>query len=913
MPLEAINAASAREKSIRHGHPSTLHLWWARRPLASARAVLFGSLVDDPSSRPEEFPSEEEQARERKRLFDLIEELVRWENSNNEELLSQAHEEIQKSVGEELPTVYDPFAGGGTIPLEAQRLGLEAHASDLNPVAVLINKAMIEIPPKFAGLPPVHPESNGSLHNEAWRGAAGLAEDVRYYGKWMRDEAYRRIGHLYPEVELPQEKGGGKATVIAWIWARTVSCPNPGCQIEMPLARSFILSKKKSNPAWIKTVVVQNTEHNHIEYKVHSDGNAETEGTVNRKGATCIACGTPVKFDYIRNEGKEGRMGKRLMAVVAEGQRGRVYLSPTKEMENIAYEMKPSWKPEQKLIGKVAVNVPLYGMNTFADLFTDRQLVALNTFSDLIAEARTKAVEDAAAAGMERDGKGLDAGGYGAHAYGDAVATYLAFAVDRLANRLSTICFWDNSRGNIQQTFSRQAIPMTWDFVEGNPFSSSTGNFVDGLQWIIKLLNKIPAKQNGFASQYDIAHLKESSNPTVFVTDPPYYDNIGYADLSDYFYVWLRRGLKEIFPNLFKTMLVPKTQELVATPYRFKGDKKKAEQFFENGMQAAFRIMHDNHREVFPLSLYYAFKQAEKKDSGGIASTGWETMLKGLIDSGFQVLGTWPVRTELTGNLKKTVNALASSIILVCRKRPEDAPVTTRGKFISELHTELSSAVRTMLEANIPPVDLQQAAIGPGMAVYSKYSEIREAAGTMNIHDALVLINQHLDEVLGEAESDYDEYTRWAVSWFEQYGTKEGDYGTAEGLAKAKVVSVQGMVNAGFLYARGGKVRLLRRDEMDPQWTPGTDKSFTIWEATQHLVRALLNEGEGKAAELYNELKADQIEAVKQLCYRLYTTCENKKWAQEAQGYNALIATFPSIDVKARAIPKAPEQTELFE
>jgi putative DNA methylase len=912
MPLEAINEACSREKSIRHGHPSTLHLWWARRPLASARAVLFASLVDDPSSRPEEFPTEDDQIKERNRLFDLIEELVQWENSNNEEVLERAKLEIRKSVGEELPIVYDPFAGGGTIPLEAQRLGLEAHASDLNPVAVLINKAMIEIPPKFSGRPPVHPAKNDTLHNEGWQRASGLAEDVKYYGQWMRDEAFKKIGNLYPQVELPPEMGGGKATVIAWLWVRTVTCPNPGCQIEMPLARSFILSKKKGKSAWVEPIVGEHGKE--VEYIVHTSGVPKIEGTVNRKGATCVHCGSPVKFDYIRKEGRERRMDARLMAIVAEGDRGRIYLAPNEEHEKIAKEASPKWRPDSELPEHaLGFRVQVYGMTKHADLFTDRQLVALTTFSDLIAEAREKAIEDTIAAGFGDDGKGLENGGLGATAYGDAVATYLAFAVDRGADYYSTIATWVNSGEFLRNTFARQAIPMVWDYAECNPFSSSSGNFSGAIDWINNVIKSTPTEVNGFAFQTEVNSISKNGNRLIFVTDPPYYDNIGYADLSDYFYIWLRKSLRNIYHSLFTTLLVPKSQELVATPYRFENDKKKAEAFFEKGMKTAFQVMYENHCGNFPLSLYYAFKQAETKEEGGVASTGWETMLGALISSGLQILGTWPIRTERSArSIGIGTNALASSIILVCRKRSEDAPITTRGKFISELHKELGNAVKTLQEANIPPVDLQQAAIGPGMAVYSRYSEIREAEGIMKIHDALVLINQHLDEVLGEAESDYDEYTRWAISWFEQFGTSEGDFGTADGLARAKVVSVQGLVDAGFLHARGGKVRLLRRDELDPHWTPLTDTTFTIWEATQHLVRALLAEGEGSAAELYNELNSEQIEAVKLLCYRLYNTCENKKWAQEAQGYNALIASFPSITEKARGIPKKPKQGTLL-
>lgn len=917
MPLEAINEASSREKSIRHGHPSTLHLWWARRPLASARAVLFASLVDDPSARPDEFPTEEEQAKERKRLFDLIEELVQWENSNNEQVLSRAREEIRKSVGNELPIVYDPFAGGGTIPLEAQRLGLEAHASDLNPVAVLINKAMIEIPPRFAGGPPIHPEKETRLHNEAWRGAAGLAEDVRYYGQWMRDEAFKRIGHLYPKVDLPQEMGGGKATVIAWLWARTVPSPDPAfSDVHVPLISSFWLSKKKGKEVYIDPVV--DGKSYRFEIRMGNPNNPEivAKGTKLSRGANfqCIVSGNPISPEWIKKQGKAGAMDARLMAVVAEGNRGRVYLPPTDEMEEVAKNASPVWRPEQKMPKNPRwFSPPDYGMDTYGELFTDRQLVALNTFSHLIGEARDKVTVDAVKAGLADDGVGIAEGGSGAAAYGDAVATYLAFAVDRGTDYYSSICSWHNTGEKIRNTFGRQAIPMVWDYAEANPFSSSTGNFNGALDWITKVITQLPAKAKGHAEQSDVHVVEGKIGRSIFATDPPYYDNIGYADLSDYFYVWLRRSLKHVYPNLFKTLLVPKTQELVATPYRFEGNKRKAEQFFESGMQEAFLSMYKNHNDMFPLSLYYAFKQSERKDDGGIASTGWETMLQALIDSGFQVLGTWPMRTELSNrSIGQGTNALASSIILVCRKRVLDAPVTTRGKFISELHKELASAVKTMQESNVPPVDLQQSAIGPGMAIYSKYSEIREASGTMKVHDALVLINQHLDEILGEAESDYDDYTRWAVSWFEQYGTQEGEYGTAENLAKAKVVSVKGMVDAGFLYARGGKVRLLRREELEDNWTPLTDSTFTIWEATQHLVRALVKEGESKAAELFNELTSDQIEAAKQLCYRLYNTCENKKWAQEAQGYNALIASFPSITEKARSTLKAPKQGMLL-
>lgn len=919
IPLEAINAASSREKSIRHGHPSTLHLWWARRPLASARAVLFASLVDDPSSRPEEFPTEIEQDTERQRLFELIEELVLWENSNNELVLERAGAEIRRCVGDELPTVYDPFAGGGSIPLEAQRLGLPTRASDLNPVAVLINKAMIEIPPRFSGRSPVNPSHAGALHNQAWHAASGLAEDVRYYGQWMRDEAFKRIGHLYPQVELPKEHGGGRATVIAWLWARTVPSPDPAFGgVQVPLISSFWLSKKSGNQAWIEPIVDSGEYYFEVRYGKPKEPDKIAKGTKRGRGANfeCIVSGSPMTPAWIKGQGCAGKMNSRLMAVVAEGLRGRLYLSPTDGMEEIAQQAQPTWRPEQQMPTNPRwFSPPDYGMETYGSLFTPRQLTALTTFSDLIAEAMEKVREDAVASDMADSDNGISEGGSGAKAYAEAVGTYLAFAVDRLADRQSSIASWDVSRTMVRNTFGRQAIPMTWDYAEGNPFSESTGNFVGALTWIFKVINGLPTANSigGMATQRDVNTGPLSDDEIVVVTDPPYYDNIGYADLSDYFYVWLRRCLKNVYPDLFTTVLVPKSPELVATPYRFDGDKKRAENHFESGMLGAFERMYAAHNPAIPLSLYYAFKQAERTDSEGIASTGWETMLNGLISSGFQIVGTWPMRTELSNRaVASGTNALASSIVLVCRKRPTDAPITTRGKFISELKLSLTSSLNTLQETNIPPVDLQQAAIGPGMAVYSKYREVREAEGTMSVHNALVLIISTLDEILSEDESDMDDYTRWAVTWFEQYGLEESDYGVAEVLANAKAISVSGMVDAGFLHSRAGKVRLLRREELSGEWSPETDKTFTVWEAAQYLVKAYNEGGEEPASLIFVKLTDDQTESAKALCYRLYNICDRNGWSEEAVLYNALISSFSGVAERARNAPREPKQTELL-
>lgn len=919
LPLEAINKESAREKSIRHGHPSTLHLWWARRPLAACRAVLFAQLVDDPSSHPDRFPTEEAQEKERKRLFKIIEKLVKWENVNKEEVLEQAREEIRKSTGGNPPPVLDPFAGGGSIPLEAQRLGLEAHASDLNPVAVLINKALIEIPPKFAGRPPVNPEHRGKITNGGWTGARGLAEDVRYYGKWMRDEAEKRIGHLYPKVKLPKEYGGGEATVIAWIWARTVPSPNPACGgAHVPLVRSFWLSKKKRKEAWVEPVV--DRENNTYRFEIRTGKGKPPEGTVNRRGGTCLLSGAPMPFDYIRSEGKAGRMGARLMAIVAEGPNGRVYLPPSEEHEAVAGQAAPVSVPDTDLPEQaLGFRVQLYGMTKHRDLFTKRQLTALTTFSNLISEVRERIRQDAVAAGMADDGVPLREGGTGATAYADAVATYLGFAIDRLADRSSTICSWDTGYVKIRNTFARQAIPMTWDFAEANPMSEYTGNFYSAVHWVSEVIEGVSCNTIGMAKQMDATTAVNGVEHPVISTDPPYYDNIGYADLSDFFYVWLRRSLQCIYPDLFSTMLVPKAAELVATPYRFGGNKEKAKQFFEEGLKAAFSHMRKASHPDYPMTVYYAFKQTEASvavgpgDGEAVASTGWETMLEGLIRSGFAITGTWPMRTELANRtVASGTNALASSIVLVCRPRPEDAPRITRRDFLRALKRELPDALRKLQQGNIAPVDLAQAAIGPGMAVFSRYGKVIESDGTpMRVRTALALINQTLDEFLAEQEGEFDLDTRWAVSWFEQYGMEQGPYGEAETLSVARNTSVTGLVEAGFLEAKAGKVRLLKREELKEDWDPETDKRSSVWEITQYLIRALETQGERGAALLLRKLGA-QGDAARDLAYRLYTICERKGWAQEALSYNSLVVAWPEIIRLAREENKLEPMQDSF-
>ncbi|MEW6111706.1 MAG: DUF1156 domain-containing protein [Acidobacteriota bacterium] len=922
LPLEAINLASAKEKSIRHGHPSTLHLWWARRPLAACRAVLFASLVDDPSSHPDQFPTEEAQEQERARLFKIIEDLVLWENSDNEEILEVARAEILKSTKGHPPPVYDPFCGGGSIPLEAQRLGLEAHGSDLNPVAVLITKALIEIPPKFAGKPPVNPDSRRNAAIRTWHGAEGLTGDVQYYGKWMRDEAEKRIGHLYPKVDLPKEYGGGKATVIAWLWARTVKCPNPACGALMPLVRSFALSTKKGKEAWVEpTVERHRSRPATIQFEVKAGKGEPPEGTVNRRGARCIVCDTPVPFDHIRTEGKAGRMSAQLMAIVTDGQRSRNYLSPTSGHEAVAKEARPQNVPQTDLPDKaLGFRVQVYGMTKHRDLFTPRQLVALATFSDLVQEARNRAREDAESAGFEPARKedhaakhggasGVDLslaeGGTGAQAYADAVATYLAFGLDKNTLTNTTQATWQSNPDRLTQAFSRQALPMTWDYAEANPLSDAGGGYVLTLQSLSEVLVKLPEpREPAFVSQVDSTTLSGAS-AAMITTDPPYYDNIGYADLSDFFYVWLRRSLGSVWPELFSTLLVPKVQELIATPHRFDGDKVKARTFFEEGSRKAFTSMQIAHAVNFPMTVFYAFKQAESDDddgeeNGAMASTGWETMLEGLVRAGLAITATWPMRTELIGNLKKNVGALASSVVLTCRPRHGNAAMATRKEFLGALKKELRPALHTLQMANIAPVDLAQASIGPGMAVYSRYAKVLEPDGSlMSVRTALALINQEMDSYLAEQEGEMDADSRFCLAWFEQYGMKEGPFGIAETLSKAKNTSVDGIVRSGCLSSKAGKVRLLSREEMPADYDPATDDRRTVWECVQHLIKQLASGGVEAAGRLTSRMGPDYSEQAKALAYRLFVICERKKWSDEALAYNGLITTWGDVQEKA--------------
>lgn len=957
LPLELISRQSEKETKIHVGKISNLHAWWSRKPLTSVRAILFASLVDDPSEYLSNNSSIDAIHIERERLFGIIEDLAKWENTNNEEVLDKAKLEIARSVARHLnaeppvgkeavreflatraPAILDPFAGGGSIPLEAQRLGLRSYASDLNPVAVLINKALIEIPSRLTNMTPVHPPENGSadlenskkrkknrlqpsLWTSEWKGSQGLEEDVRYYGKWMRDEAFRRIGNLYPKAKItkalldrrPELKAqnlheGNEIDIISWIWARTVECPNPICKFHTPLVNKFWVSTHKNNIAWVNPVA----KDGKFEYVVEVNGGEPPAGTVNQRGARCHKCFTSITFDYIREKGRQGEIYFDLMCVVAEGKNKRLYLPADccalPEL-HFSQDFIDADLPERAL----GFRVQNYGITNYKNFFTNRQLKVLSEFSQLIPVVYESILRDA----------------NGNREYAIGVITYLAIALNRLAQTNNTMIRWlvrqsGTSKGT--PIFDRPIVPMVWEFSEGNVFSSSVGSWESAISNVMSSFSVFPQNSApSFAKQSD-ATISTIVSDAVVSTDPPYFDNIGYGHLSDFFYVWLRKNLATYYPELFSTLLAPKQNEIV------KNDDADEEQFVQR-LTNAFTVIRNNSSSYAPTSIYYAFKQTEsitdsedenEESNLGFVSSGWETMLESLLSSGFTITGTWPIRTESASRLRAVgSNALASSIVLVCRPRPGSATSCSRREFLSALKKELAPALRELQQGSIAPVDLAQAAIGPGMAVFSRYSAVLEADGsTMSVRTALALINQALDEYLAEQEGEYDSDTRWALAWFEQFGHNEAPFGVAETLSKAKNTSVNGLVEAGILEARAGKVRLLKRDELSPSpsgrgargeggdvWDPTQDKRPTAWEAVQHLIHALENQGEASAAELLTKL-GGIADPARDLAYRLYTVCERKGWAQDALGYNMLVVAWPRL--KELAARQAGKQEKLL-
>ncbi|NLN57016.1 MAG: DUF1156 domain-containing protein [Gammaproteobacteria bacterium] len=910
LPLEDINDASGKEKSIRHGHPSTIHPWWASRSLAAGRAILFAQLVNDPGGERGWYKgkTKEQADLERERLFNIIRELVKWENSNNETVINAARDEIQKSWKETcdlngieapLPLEFiDPFNGRGYLPLEAQRLGLITHSSDLNPVAVMNGKALIEIPRKCYGIKPLGPEEFSKQQGDSlleWSGCTGLAEDLRRYAGYIHQEAFQTLKDIYPSVAVPKSDSTKEATVLAWIWARTVPSPSPAANGQpVPLVSNFAISNVKNREAWVEPVI----ENNAYRFVVHEGKMPSDAMKSTKKGRgsfTCLLTDSPITLNYVKEMGKKGLLGAKLLALHVEHEGKKLFISPTDEQEQTALSFKSEWRPQDKLSTHPQyMGPPRYGMETFGDIYTERQIATLDTLCSLLPQV----YEHAKAAGADDE-------------YAKAIVTYLGLAISRSSDYWSTLTTW-MPRGTVGHVFATHVIPITWDYPEANPFSSFHCSWVTNVDWIAKVVERTYEHMPvGDVRQSD-ARFAAYENKVVS-TDPPYYDNVPYADIADYFYIWQRRALKPFYPDLFGSIQTPKADELVADVKRHGSE---ANDYFMDGMTDVMSKIANESSPYFPVTIYYAFKQSETSDIQ-TASRGWEAFLEAVLNSGFQITGTWPIRTERGARSRaRDSNALASSIVLVCYRRDKKAETISRRQLQRELREHMDESLRAMLggetgSSPIPPVDLAQSAIGPGMGIFSKYEAVLEADGSkMTVHSALGLINKEIDNYLNPESSGFDEDTQFCSSWFSQFGWAASDYGTADTLARAKGTSVDGVTSAGVVESGGGKVRLLRWESYPDDWDPKTDNRMPVWEACHHMIRALNQKGEDVAGALLARMP-EKGEQIRQLAYHLYTLCERKKWAEEARAYNELIGSWHAIVAASHEVGHRGTQSEL--
>jgi putative DNA methylase len=788
----------------------------------------------------------------------------------------------------------DPFAGGGSIPLEAQRLGLVAYASDLNPVAVLINKAILELPPLWCNRPPVSMDPGG-VKARSWIGSDGLAEDVRKYSGWVRDRAQKILGDFYPKADLAD---GSKAAVVAWIWARNVRCPNPACGIDAPLAHSWWLAKKPGKEAYVVASVADGRVHFSISHDMARSPSKDDHGTMRRGGAVCVGCGGSISLSYIRVEGEARRLGVQLVAIVAKGTGRRIYLAASEEHVACSRMDAPIEAPAEQLIHDPrnvwCVN---YGLKSIADLFTNRQLVMLTTYCELIRQAREKIHMDAAAAGLSSE-SGLVGEASEARAYSDTVSVYLGLALSRVSSTNSGLCRWNPhpSKESVSDAFARQAIPMVWDFAEGNPFMPGPSDYRQSAEWIARALDALVVGKPGAASQADAAKVAKPLG-TVLSTDPPYYDNVGYAVLSDFFYVWLRRVVGDLYPEMFQTSMTPKADELIADSSRH-GGKAEAARFFRKKYEEVFTWLRNGAPDDLPVTIYYAYKQSESAGLGQV-STGWEVFLDAMLRTGWSIKATWPIRTERTGRMRDIgANALASSIILACRPRPETAARTDRRGFLRELRSELPPALVSLQQSNIPPVDLAQAAMGPGIAVFSKYAQVAEVDGSpMSVRTALSLINQVLGEVLAEHEGELDEDSRFALKWFAEHGWSDGAFGDAESMTKAFNTSIPRLERVGIFRARAGRARLILPSEISKKTGHSGDSTTVLWRILMDLVERVENEGLESGSELILAvMKAvPNIDAIRDMAYVLFSICERRRWSKDGVVFNHLVTSWPDL------------------
>jgi putative DNA methylase len=861
LPLEAISKASKADKDRKVGTIKNVHKWFAPMPTPAWRALLFATLIDD--------PGDEEGRAE---LLKFIERLVPAHGgAPDAETLAEAHKRIQEATGGNPPTVFDPFCGGGSTLVEAQRLGLPAAGSDLNPVAVLITRTITELIPQVAGRPPLVGDA-GQLGLMSGGPLDGFLADCAHYARRIRDQVWEQIGHLYPPAP-----GGG--TVVAWLWARTVRCPNPACRALAPLAASLWLSKRTGDKRWLNPTYCRPGEP--VRFEIGSGlGGPPRDSTLARTAATCLVCGESMPLDYVRDEGRAGRMGVEPLAIAVDGAKNRHFLSTT-DAQTTMPEANPATEPIDLAIPEQALGfrVQLYGMTNYASLFTKRQLTMLGAFANVIAELPDWVKKD---------------GGDGV--YAAALTSVLGLCLGKLSASSSTQTRLE-LENHFPPAFGRHALPMVWDFAELNPFSGSAGDWMSHVSSVMGGLRALPGTRTPASSFQSDARVASEhlSGPVLLATDPPYFAQIGYADLSDFFYLWLRRALAPVHPDLFSTVATPKAQELIAAPYRHGGSVAAATGYFISGFTDTFRNLLPSTVPTLPILIVYAHRQNES-DPGGPSSTAWDAMLTAIVSSGLRIVGTWPIHaTHSSRQIGLGTNALASYVVLVCRPQIQAAKVVDRQGFIAALHAELPKAIRKLQEGAISSIDLGQATIGPGMAIFSRFAKVIEPTGqAMTVRSALELISQIQSEVLDEFVGDLDPETRWAMIWYRDHGFEDGPFDDADKLSKTTVTSTDELVAAGIATARAGKVKLRSREDLPATWSPRDDDRTTVWEVTQHLAKAVTSGGWQQAAPLFRRC-GRWVDDARALAYWLSTAAAAKSRAKDALDYDSLVTSWPEL------------------
>lgn len=930
LPLQAVNAAGRAEKAVpKKGHPATMHLWWSRKPLGVARAVLFASLVDDPSARPDLYPNEAAQTEERDRLLALIGDLCRWERSGDPTLLAEAQRCIEASAGGDLPRIIDPFCGGGAISTEAIRLGLDTLAIDLNPVAALVSSASLSLAQRFAGRPAVAPGASSA-------GTTGIAAAVAYYGESVEDECRRRLAGAFP-APCSQVSPNRRSPVISYLWVRTITCANPACRRTTPLLSTWWLSRKPTNPWHVRPTMEADR------FGFSAERGQPPAGLTDLKvgrGANfrCLHCSTVNDAATVRRCGRETGFGLRLVAVqgLADPSRpraGRAWFSAEEAGERAGLAGAPAGFPAaveaalQRDLPADCGNVTAFGLRTFGDVLSPRQRLTMATFAEVIGELAPVVYQDALAAGIADDGMGVEQGGCGARAYAEAVVTYLGLALSRMANRTTTMTTHNRANGSVEQSFIRPAYGFCGEFAEANPFSGSTGSWAGGLGYVVRAMAALPAPSAplpGSTARHCPSRPGDPPPETVRVgtaevrrgsmlsaldgaagvvcTDPPYYDMFDFAALSNLFLVWLRATLGGVWPETISSLPAPAAEQIVASPARSGGDRTAAHERFVKLLRLAFERMRAVHDSNYPLTVYFGYQQTgtrSKVATGGSPGTAWEALLDGLLAARFRITATWPLRTERPEGVKKGTKSLASSVLLVCRPVAESdsiRPATTAAELRLALRAELPGAVRMMQQANIAPVDLVQAAIGPGMAVYTRFERVLTEDGSpVGVREALAMIDEVLDEALDGNEARFDAATRWALSWFDEHGFAEGSFSRAEQLSEAFNTSVAGLTAAGIIVAAGDRVRLRHRRESGTAQIPSQVGIPTVWGAAQRLLRDLDGGGESAAAALLGRLDAGTAAAVRDLTYQLFRICTRRNRNAEAAACNGLVSAWPEL------------------